>query len=453
MRTMLKLLIPVFFFLISSSLQAQLVSGPMPGHIELRTAKIWVEVKPGTQVDLWYWKKGARDTQKSLSKSVPASDWFGPVTFDLVGLEFNTTYEYNVVINPKSKKSPETASGEFTTQDLWQYRKPVADFSFLAGSCSYTNEPYFDRPGSPYGKDSSIFETMSKEKASFMLWLGDNWYTREADFFSEWGMWYRASHDRSSRVLQGFLKSMPHYAIWDDHDFGPNNADQSFVLKETSRKVFMNYWANPSYGEDNKGIYSKVSYNDCDFFLMDDRYWRSADDMESYILSQPNTEKKMWGAIQMEWLKNSLIQSRAPFKFIVTGSQVLNTASPFDCMQHYPVEFSELMGFLSAEKIGGVIFLTGDRHHSEVVKYERAGEYSLYDVTSSPLTSSPAKVIAKEQNYPARVPGTLVEAQNYSRFTITGKAGERQLSLQFLGLKGEKLGEWTINEKDLRVQR
>jgi alkaline phosphatase D len=31
---------------------------------------------------------------------------------------------------------------------------------------------------------------------------------------------------------------MSHYAIWDDHDYGPNNADKSYHLKETSRKVF-----------------------------------------------------------------------------------------------------------------------------------------------------------------------------------------------------------------------
>ena len=453
MRTIPKLLIQVFFLLIFSTSHAQLVSGPMPGHIELRTAKIWVEVKPGSQVDLWYWKKAAPQSAQKLSSSASATAWFGPIVFDLVGLEFNTTYEYAVSINNKTGKKPTVADGEVTTQDLWQYRKPVPDFNFLTGSCAYTNEPFFDRPGTPYGKDSSIFETMSKEKSSFMLWLGDNWYTREADYFSDWGMWYRASHDRSVRVLQKFLKSMPHYAIWDDHDYGPNNADKSFVLKETSRKVFMNYWANPSYGEDNKGIYSKVSYNDCDFFLMDDRYFRSADDMEPYILSQPNSEKRMWGQVQMQWLKNSLIQSRAPFKFIVTGSQVLNTASIYDCMQRYPVEFSELMGFLTAEKVSGVIFLTGDRHHSEVIKHERPGEYTLFDITSSPLTSGPGKATGKEKDNPQRVPGTLVEAQNYSRITISGKAGERRLILEYLGVKGEKLGEWSIGEKDLRVVR
>src|SRR6185436_13611448 len=106
---------------------------------------------------------------------------------------------------------------------------------------------------------------------------------------------------------------------------------------------FMNYWANPSYGEDSKGIYTRVTYGDCDFFLMDDRYFRSNDDMEPFVDGKPNQLKRMWGTIQMDWLKNALLQSKAPFKFIVTGSQTLNPASPYDCLQDYPVEFEELM--------------------------------------------------------------------------------------------------------------
>jgi alkaline phosphatase D len=135
---------------------------------------------------------------------------------------------------------------------------------------------------------------------------------------------------------------------------------------------------------------------------------------------------------------------------IVTGSQTLNPASPYDCLQSYPIEFIELMDFLKNEKINGVLFFTGDRHHSEVIKYERAGTYPLYDITSSPLTSGVGKVAGKELNNPARVPGTLVETQNYSRVTVSGAPRQRILKVEFLGLKGDKLGEWSVKETDLR---
>lgn len=435
----------------------RIIAGPMLTQVELRTARIWVEVSNDTRnVAVRYWK--ASSPQVMQTKEFPDNPGkdFKPLQVEIGGLDFNTTYAYLIILNGIASN----ATGRFTTKDLWQYRKPVPDFSFLAGSCAYTNEPVYDRvyteminldkPSAPYGKDSSIFETMAKTPASFMLWLGDNWYTRDVDYSSEWGLWYRASHDRRSPVMKNFLKAMPQYAIWDDHDYGPNDADKSYVLKEASRNVFMNYWGNPAYGENGQGIYSKMSFADADFFLMDSRYFRSSDFMEPATDGKPDPDKRLWGKLQFEWLKTALINSRATFKCIATGSQVLNKASPYDCLWNYPAEFNDLMEFLTREKIDGVIFLTGDRHHSEVIRYQRPGIYTLYDVTCSPLTSSPSAVSGTEKDNPDRLPGTLVEVQNFTRFAITGKANERTFQATFTGLKGEKLGEWTVHEKDLK---
>jgi len=249
------------------------------------------------------------------------------------------------------------------------------------------------------------------------------------------------------------LKAMPQYAIWDDHDYGPNDADKSYTLKETSRKVFMNYWGNPSYGLDQKGIYTRVSYSDCDFFLMDDRYFRSNDAMSAYAYGKPNPDKRMWGAEQMDWLKNALLQSKATFKFIVTGSQTLNPASPYDCLQDYPIEFQDLMGYLEAESINGVLFLTGDRHHSEIIRFDRLNSYPLYDITSSALTSGVSKVGGKEKNNSARVDKTLVETQNYARISVSGKRGERKLTVEFVDGKGVSLTNWSVSESALITKK
>jgi len=35
-----------------------------------------------------------------------------------------------------------------------------------------------------------------------------------------------------------FMASMPQYAIWDDHDFGPNDAGKKLYLKDESRHLF-----------------------------------------------------------------------------------------------------------------------------------------------------------------------------------------------------------------------
>lgn len=439
-----------FLFVSQLSLLAQspVVSGPMLGPVELRDAKVWVEVSPAvSKATLRVNKKGETVYRLIPYKGVLGND-FNPITFTVGALEPNVTYQYTLLANDK----PTNATGEFTTKKLWQYREPAPGFSFLTGSCAYFNEPAYDRPGVPYGKDSSIFTAMAQEKATMMLWLGDAWYTREVDYASEWGLWYRASHDRAIPILQPFLKSMSQFGIWDDHDYGTNNTGASYHLKEASRKVFTSYFPNPSAGENGQGIYTKTSWGDVDFFLIDDRWWRSADDVLDSINGKPNPEKVMVGQQQLKWLKDALLESYATFKIIAVGSQVLNPVSTYDRWGRFPVEYQELMQFLQTYPVNGVLFLTGDRHHSEVIKVDRPGYYPLYDITVSPLTSGTHTFDKQEKDNPYRVVG-VDQKQNYGRFTISGPRGSRKLTVDFLGVKGENITSWSVTEKELRVPR
>ncbi len=389
-----QLILTAFLFLITVAVDAQVVSGPMLGPVEYRDAKVWIEVAQSVKsVSVQFKRKGDTKTKTIVYKGQLGNE-FNPLQITLGGLEFNTTYEYQFILDGKLS----SAKGQFTTKDLWPYRKPVPEFSFLTGSCAYFNEPAYDRvytdlirldrTAAPYGKDSSIFETMAKEKSAFMLWLGDSWYTREVDYYSEWGLWYRAHHDRAQPVLQNFLKAMPHFAIWDDHDYGPNDIGKSYILKDASRRVFSNYFCNTSYGENGQGIYSMITYGDVEVFMTDDRWWRSEDRIKDSVDGKPNPEKRMLGKEQMDWLKSSLLHSLATFKIVAVGSQVLNPVSPFDKWWDFPAEYDELMHFIKDYKIKGVVFLTGDRHHSEIIKVDRPVHYPLYDVTVSALTSN-----------------------------------------------------------------
>ncbi|MEP6712057.1 MAG: alkaline phosphatase D family protein, partial [Ferruginibacter sp.] len=361
-------------FFLNNSLLAQpvkpIIAGPMIGHTELRTSVIWLQFSSVVSTAELRYNNGQNNTTKFKINGGE----FNTASVVLTGLEPGKTYQYAVYVNGSNTS---VASGQTTTQQLWQFRKPAPDFSFITGSCAYFNERKYDRPGKPYGGDSSIFKPMAKENADFALWLGDNWYTREVDYFSEWGLNYRASLTRSLPVLQSLFKKMPQYAIWDDHDFGPNDAGKSYLLKDKSREVFMKYWANPSYGQNNNAVYTKISWNDVDVFMLDDRWERSSGDLPDSINGQPNATKKMFGDVQMEWLKEELLfsngNSKTSFRIIATGSQVLNPYSPYDCMRHYPKEFYELLDFINTNNIKGIIFLTGDRHHSEIIKQDRNG--------------------------------------------------------------------------------
>ncbi len=450
LRPVISIFLLMLAFAPAVAQQKALVAGPMTGSVELRDAIIWLEVAPTVKsAAVRYYKSGQPGNSRTETYSGGLGKRYNPIKIQLVNLEPGTTYQYDILLNGQKAALPRPL--HFTTKPLWQFRQPAPDFTFLTGSCAYFNEPAYDRPGTPYGYDSSIFETMAATPADFMVWLGDNWYTREVDYSSVPGLEYRAHRDRALPVLQPFLQAMPHYAIWDDHDFGPNNANKSYIFRDASREVFTRYWANPSFGEKGEGIYTRMSYSDVDFFLLDGRYWSSAGEMADSIGGRPNPAKKMYGDGQMEWLRNALLQSNASFKIIVTGSQALNPISIFDSFHHFPIEYHAFMDFLREHKIPGVLFLTGDRHHSEVVKLPREGAYPLYDITSSPLTSGVGGVLrGNEKDNPYRVPGTLVVTQNFSKVTVSGARGARKLKVVFLDKQRKELAAFEVSQQELR---
>lgn len=411
--------------------QSRLVAGPMAGHVDRQSARIWVEVTHSVKnISLTYWPKNNEGDKKTISHEAYPGNFSNAITITLDNLHPGTTYSYNM-----SADGTEIASGNFKTQTTEAY----PDFSFLTGSCAANV------------MDSAIFTSMANTPADLMVWLGDNWYLPNTIPYKDI-LWNGARFVRSKHIMQPLVKAMPHYAIWDDHDFGPNNADKFFPFREDSRKAFMDYWPNPSYGDGKDGIYTSFSYGDVNFYLLDDRWWRSNDNDREYVgvwNYKPNPRKLMFGKEQMKWLKKQLKESKATFNIIATGSQMLNANTKYDCFYHYPAEYKDLLDFLERRQIPGVIFLTGDRHHSEIIKQERKDNYPLYDVTVSPFTSHPDNT-KSELNNSLRVPGTYIDKQNYAVVHISGDKGNRKLHIDLLGVHGEKLAQWEINEKELR---
>ena len=178
--------------------------------------------------------------------------------------------------------------------------------------------------------------------------------------------------------------------------------------------------------------------------------------MKDSVNGKPNPDKLMFGKEQIQWLKNALLQSNANgninFRVIATGSQVLNPNSPFDCFRRFPAEYNDFLNFLSENKINGVVFFTGDRHHSEIIKLDRKDNYPLYDITSSPLTSGTHSFGGPEKDNPARVIG-VDKLQNYARVTFSGKGKERKMEVAYLGVKGELINSWSVSANDLKAPK
>jgi alkaline phosphatase D len=326
---------------------------------------------------------------------------------------------------------------------LWRGDAP--DFSFATGSCAYINEKKYDRPGDGYGGEYQIFENIHLADPDFMLWLGDNVYLREADWNSRTGILHRYTHTRSTPEMQAMLGSIHHYGIWDDHDYGPNNSDKSYHMKKETERVFKLFHPGLSYIFDD-GTTSYFQWADCEFYLIDNRTWRTPNKRTDIA------DHDIIGERQMEWLLDALVNSYAPFKFVVIGGQVLSDVKAHE--RHIniaPAERQALIDGIKRLKINGVIFMTGDVHHTELSKLQLENGYPLYDLTVSPLTSGVAGRGAEDNTL--QVEGTLVKDRNYALLEIEGKRRDRNLRISVRDSDNKELWEYSINENDLRFPK
>ena len=428
---------------------AQLLSGPMPAYSTQREVAVWLEAEHSHHASLTYHPAGHPEAAVTLELPAPQPSPAGGeiYCFHPTLLQPGTVYEYSIRLDGKPLAFDKTDKPlTFKTQADWEFHAPPPDFSFITGSCLYLNDPPYDRPGKPYGQGDAILSHMAASGADFMLWLGDNLYLRPAEYTSPGGIWYRYQHDRSNPELQPLLRTMHHYAIWDDHDYGPNDSSRSYPLKETTLAAFKAHWPATSYGEpDNPGIYSSMTWSDCAFFLMDDRYYRD----EQGLNPQEYPEKSVFGRKQLEWLKQSLLCHReATFKFIVIGGQFLHD-NTFETFSAYPHDRKELLDFIERYKISGVIFLTGDRHYTELTKMERGkASYPVYDLTCSPLGSGVARAVLTDVN-PQRVEHTVVPTQNFCKLSVTGPAKERTLKMTCIDKTGKQCWERSIKASEI----
>jgi alkaline phosphatase D len=438
------LLLAVNLIAAEGELKSPLRSGPMLGYSEMTETAVWLQTREPALTQIRYWKIGdpASSRLSEVIETRRESDFIA--RFILGGLDPGSRYEYELYLD--SKRVPLPAGIAFQTQKLWQWRTDPPSFRFAVGSCAYINDPPFDRPGTPYGANMEIFETIANQKPDFMVWLGDNVYYREADWSAESSMRYRYAHDRSLPQLQRLLATTHHYATWDDHDYGPNDSDRTFPLKETSLRIFKDYWANPSYGQDHTpGVFGRFVWGDAEFFLLDDRYHRSPNKM-------PVTAGKvMFGEAQMRWLMESLRSSNATFKIVVSGNQVMNPTQldSVEQLLDFPAERDTLLNFLRSEKISGVLFLSGDKHQTELIRLPVDDLYPLYDLTISPLTAG-TYFDPKEPPNPVRVDGTLVHTvRNFAILEISGPAKQRALSMTVFDPAGAPLWKRTLRASEL----
>ena len=317
----------------------RLVFAPAAFDARHDSVLIWIGHDQAVRVQLEYRLANAAAFQAGpLLDLTDTNGYCGHV--ELTGLSPGQRYAYRIVIPQTQQVMSELAY--FSTAPL-----APAPFSFVfSADISEDYQPY------------TLFAQMANMKPDFLLLLGDTAYTDyPSALFKPSLDYYRGKHAliRRDIELQAFLAEHVTYAVWDDHEVENNFHGQHPHLAQ-GLQAFRDYWPSRSAAPD--ALYRQFSWAGVDFFILDTRRFRSPQSEDD------GPAKTMLGSVQKDWFKFALRASTAPFKFVISSVPFHGGSS--DTWGNYATERNEIEWFIHQEKIGGVIFLTGDYHIARV---------------------------------------------------------------------------------------
>lgn len=213
---------------------------------------------------------------------------------------------------------------------------------FVFGSCNNQNKP------------QPLWNNMLKQNPDLFLWGGDIVYADKEK--PNLALAYQKQSE--NKDWQNFKSKIPYVGIWDDHDFGNNDADGHFAGKKDSQRMLMDFLEEPqnSPRRTQEGVYTSYTFGKVKFILLDNRYFFKLD---------PNA--MMLGEAQWKWLEDEVKNSKAKITFVMTGLSILSPQHPGgEGWPFYPSERDRLLDIMDRYTNSGVVFLTGDMHFSSI---------------------------------------------------------------------------------------
>jgi alkaline phosphatase D len=342
------------------------IAGPITSDVRANQATLWMYAPAKSKCTFSYHAEGSSKKNSKTGKLTALSNQTAKVPGQIFkstmnGLSPDTRYKYEVSIDgqadPNWKGSFKTAPVEGT---------PTA-FRLAITSCM------------KIGRPQRSWNILLEEQPDLHLTVGDTHYadTTDPTVQLEHHLTYRREKE-FAKVLQ----QVPTYAIWDDHDYGPNNSDGTAKGKEFSLAGWKQAWPNPPSGtSDTPGAFFKFSRGDVDFFVVDGRYHRSPNELAD------DDKKRMLGDAQFAWLLEGLKNSKAKFKIIASGSVLHH--SKVDGWRIFTFSRHRLFDAIKKHRISGVMYIGGDMHQSLVWEHhesDRVG-YPMIEIMSSGITN------------------------------------------------------------------
>ena len=426
----------------------------MVGHTTSDSARIWVETDRPTDVQVRYWLEPRIHYARSVGEPMVLGVAEGrtadspPHTgvIELADLRPGWLVYYEIELDGRSIR-PETPQ-VFSLFPPYDESDSIPEFTVAFASCAYPARV----------PEQSIWRRISLFRPTALLLIGDNNYMPNhpgAYETSEDVVAYAmARYHRYFRDLPGLrslLATTPSYGIWDDHDFGPNNSDRTFRWRDLSLSLFKRYYPSPSAGlPDVPGVFTSFRIADVEFFMLDDRYHRDPNDAPD--------RQTMLGRGQLEWLKQSLADSRATFKVIVNGGTMLvNRGGSGESWDNFGKERDEFLQWAFENGITGLIFAAGDWHVGTLSRLHRPQDrYPLYELLSSNAAFSP---VAPESPPTGlghtrfhQFVGEEYRGFNFGLLRFSGPRNDRTVSLQIIDEHGQPRIRLDLKEGDLAPQ-
>lgn len=282
-------------------------------------------------------------------------------------------------------KSPLALEDDLEVRDVEAFApRPIDTLQGLAvigfGSCNKLSMP------------QTLWPDIAANNPNLWIWLGDIIYADTTDLRA------LAAHYKRLKTDPGYKKmraKTPVIGVYDDHDFGANDAGKGLPNKKGSKKCLMDFLDVPMNAPVRKreGAYNSYVFGKGDqrikVIVLDTRYFRDTlhKDPNPGRRYLPNLEGDVLGDAQWKWLEQELRNSPANLNILCSSIQILADEHGHEKWGNFPNARKRMLQLIVKTKPKNLLILSGDRHMAEITKMEIQGlPYPLYDFTSSGLT-------------------------------------------------------------------
>ncbi|UMB62044.1 alkaline phosphatase family protein [Lutibacter sp. A80] len=395
-----------------------LIGGPMLGNLQKEQVTVWLRKHSETPITIKVLNIKDKSEHKYFKNNIiPGVEQ----RIVLDGLTANSEYKYQIYEN-----EIKLAEGEFKTAPT---TKEKGLFKVAFGSD-------FHKVGL---HNPNLVTQILKRNPQVMLLIGDIAVDDREN---------KINLHRSDYLLRDMSKpwrdlsaNVPLYTAWDDHDYFNNDLSgipDRFTSDdvEAVREVWYQNWNNPEYK--GEGIYFSTQIGPVEVIMLDTRSCRTVKERGQYGC--------YLGIEQQNWLKETLKNSKAPFKIISSGTMwsdaISNGKDSWGTWDTAARE--EIFNFIETENIPGVLFISGDRHGTRAFNIPRPSGYVIHEFEAGTLGGVPGpEAIAKDAtNQIFGYGGTEIIA--FGEFLFNTKAKEPQVTFRLIDEHGKIVEKHTL---------